>query len=113
VRQQEERILLNTKISLKKTQQHRQEYVLLVKRKSTGNYKKIKREIKGEEGGCFNTKPITTKQQKQQQLPKQKIKNKNKNKNIKGRRENFKKGQEKRREEKRKGKERTATYGDP
>ncbi len=44
VRQQEERILLNTKISLKETQQHRQEYVLLVKRKSTENYKKIKRE---------------------------------------------------------------------
>ncbi len=45
VRQQEETILLNTKISLKKkTQQHRQEYVLLVKRKSTENYKKIKRE---------------------------------------------------------------------
>jgi hypothetical protein len=68
--------------------------------------RKSREKIKGKEGGCFNKKPITAKQQKQQQLQKQKIKNKNKN--IKGRRENFKKG-----EEKRKGKERTATYGDP
>jgi hypothetical protein len=108
VRQQEERILLNTKISLKKNTTTPTRICPPRQEKIT---RKSREKIKGEEGGCSNTKPITTKQQKQQQLRKQKIKIKNKNKNIKGRRENLKKGQEKRREEKRKGKERT--YGDP
>jgi hypothetical protein len=61
--------------------------------------RKSREKIKGEEGGCFNTKPTTTKQQKQQQqLQKQKIKNK-KQKTSRGEEKISKR--EKRREEKR------------
>jgi hypothetical protein len=57
--------------------------------------RKSREKIKGEEDGCFSTKPITTKQQKQQQQLQKQKKSKTKTKTSRGRRGNFKKGEEK------------------